>query len=237
MKVEIMTRPQLIHAWYTAVNICIALTAVVLLCYNIAKPKYAFAAGWLLHMGALFVFIIPFSTIILLILMRRYYKERPKREKLYFSISHGFWTVVWYFSLGPTIFFLALQQPWPVSLIHGPDTKYAKACFEIRIRKPMPSSISQIYCRCIGWQGNTFQIRFKCSDFNFVKDLIVQYQLKEISTPYSSSMTSPKWWAEMKHVKELKSYSFEKRTEDRWESWYLWYDPTLGIVWFEYHAT
>ena len=226
-----ISRSRLVTVGYTAVNAYIGLTLVLYLLEVSRFRCHISDFGFPICFYSLFL-VIPVSAIILWVSNRNVRKEHRKSTRIYFGISRVIFLLAWLLSCVPIAFWTMIIQPWPLTLRHGPDTKYSRDGFVKLIGMSPPSSVSDIYFREDGgWLDSGYRLRFRCTDESLVSQVISHLQLQETDkTTIGLCSKSPKWWKEKTHRKDLRLYFRENPGA---YYWCLWYDPSAGTVWYE----
>jgi hypothetical protein len=215
-----MTRDRRVLIGYTVVNVYIVTTALRL-----------FHRSTSLAIVSLF-FLIPFSGIVLWFLNRRCRGGHSRPAKAYLVASRTLLVIAWLLSCLPTVLWIGVTQPWPLTLRHGPDTEYSRQGFARLIGITPPASVSNIYYRADeGFLDSGYRLRFTCKDSSVVSHVAARLQLQATDNPTLGLLsTTPKWWAEKLQPKGILQYARELPGK---YYWYLWYDPTTGTVWYE----
>lgn len=87
--------------------------------------------------------------------------EKPSRLlPAYFVISALFLTLSWLLASGATMVMVWLTEPWPLTLLQGPDTGRARAIFHRQFNVEPPASVSDLYARIEGYPDATVSIAF-----------------------------------------------------------------------------
>ena len=226
-----ISRPKAVYIGYSVVNAFIALTALLYL-WEVSSFRCRISDhGFPLCFYSLFL-AIPVAAFVLWVMNRRCRKDHSRTTRVYFGVSRVLFALVWLASCAPVAIFVAIAQPWPLSLRQGPDTAYAKQGFEKLIGIPPPASVSAIYYRADeGWLDSGYRLRFTCHDPSVVIQIAQRLQLQE-SGEMKAGLGSRdvRWWSEKRQLKTLKCFAREKPGA---YYWYLWYDPNSGIVWYE----
>ena len=226
-----ISRSKAVRTGYTVVNAYIAVTALLYL-WEVSPFRCRISDhGFPLCFDSLFL-IIPVAAAGLWIGNRRCRKEHSRTTRLYFGASRILFALVWLASCAPIAFYVAIIQPWPLTLRHGPDTDYARRGFESLVGFAPPPSISNIYYRVDeGFRDSGYRLRFRCNDGAVVTQVLTRLQLQPTNNPTMGLLSrSPKWWSEKTQRKELLQFAREQPGK---YYWYLWYDPATGTVWYE----
>jgi hypothetical protein len=227
-----ISRPKVVSIGYTVVNAYIALMGLLYL-WEASRFRCRISDhGFPVCFFSMFL-VIPIAAVALWMLNRRCRKEHGGATRLYFGISRALFSLLWLASCVPVSVFVAITQPWPLTLCHGPDTRYARAGFERLIGFAPPASVSEIYYRADeGFLDSGYRLRFRCNDNSVVTQMVARLQLQESNKPLPGLISqSPKWWSERMQRKRLLHYARE-RTGMSYHC-YLWYDPVTGTVWYE----
>jgi hypothetical protein len=229
-----IARVKWVQTGYTVVNLCIA--AAALLCFLETSRFHSRLSdhGAPFMVTALF-FLIPLAAVVLWVLNRpcRIAHSRPQRA--YLIVSRVVWFGTWLFSCLPVVLWVAVTQPWPLTLRHGPDTNYSRQGFSRHMGFPPPASVSGIYYRADeGWLDSAYHLRFTCQDRDLVTQVVARLQLQETNKATMGLLSkSPDWWDEKARRKGLRAFA----REPGGYYWYLWYDPVTGTVWYEEFST
>jgi len=226
-----ISRPKAVHIGYSVVNAFIALTAVLYL-WEVSRFRCRISDhGFPLCFYSMFL-AIPVAAMVLWVLNRRCRKDHSRTTRVYFGVSRVLFALVWLASCVPVAIFVAIAQPWPLSLRHGPDTDYARQGFEKLIGMPPPVSVSAIYYRADeGWLDSGYRLRFTCHDPSVVTQIAQRLQLQESGESKAGlGSRDARWWSEKRQIKTLKCFARESPGA---YYWYLWYDSRSGIVWYE----
>jgi hypothetical protein len=96
-------------------------------------------------------------------------------------------------------FFVALLEPWPISLHQGPDTAFSRSCLVQVLGTPPPDGVSRVYCRQQWRFGDerVISVRFSYDSQATVRSIVSQLQLRLVGASERSSvrrLDGPGWW-------------------------------------------
>ena len=162
--------------------------------------------------------------------LRRY--AVPARVALSLACSALAFVTIWAAILGA--FYVALIEPWPLSLRQGPDTDYARACFERYFGEAPPPDVRDVHCREEwGFGGDSIEsIRFGYADADVVERVAAHLRL--VRSPDADVrglryIRGPAWWPNEAALLALPVfYRFES---DPRES--LWVDPDGRVAYWQ----
>jgi len=82
-------------------------------------------------------------------------------------------------------FYVALLEPWPLSLRQGPDTNYARSCFERHLEEVPSPTVVEVYCREEwGPHGDSiYSIRFSFDHHSEVERLAKRQGMYRVEDP------------------------------------------------------
>lgn len=146
-------------------------------------------------------------------------------------MARSFLVIGWLFSCVPVGVNIVMCQHWPISLLAGPDTNYAREGFEKEVGFKAPSSVSKIYYRSVGWEDGMNYLRFQVTSPDVVQRIVADKKMTTVNElRMMTSSRHPKWWAEKRGIMGLECYS---TIDGKYPPWYyLWYDPETGTVWY-----
>lgn len=225
-------RPKLVRIGYWFVTAYVAFTALMLFLENTRLRSSFTDHASPFCLISLFV-VIPIAIIGLFLLNRKFRKEHTKRQRVFMHAARTLFFVAWLFSCFPIVFLAGLMQPWPLTLLHGPDTGYARGGFTTHTGFAPPSSVSRIYYRTDdGWLDEHYRLRFHTGVPEVVQQIVRYHNLKDVQEQKMMlfSYRGPKWWKEKQGKKDLRCY-FRENSGSYY--CYLWYDPHTGTVWYE----
>jgi hypothetical protein len=131
-------------------------------------------------------------------------------------------------------FYAALVEPWPLSLRQGPDTDYARSCFERHLEKVPSPTVVRVYCReAWGPHGDTvYSIRFSFEDHSQVERLAQLQDMYQVEDPDRRGYAyyrGPSWWpTEAEWFALPEAYAYRQYDEE-----HLWVDPAARIAYFQ----
>lgn len=150
-------------------------------------------------LGMLAVFVtVPAATIVLWWIERPARKSRRTRRRVYFLASRVFLVFSWCASCLGTLLVIALFQPWPLTLIEGPDTDFAREGFERICGHEPPPSVRAVYYRVDGPRDPTFYLRCEGADRALVMRVAQRLYLEPVAQPGALELPPdrrvPSWW-------------------------------------------
>jgi len=178
--------------------------------------------GVLIGLICLF-FLIPLGALAIWLMNRKGKGPITAGKRTYFALSKLFLTISWLPSFIPIVFFMAIFEPWPLSLRQGPDTAFAQHRFEkVFTFTPLPS-ITELYCQ-ESWEfgdGNFYRFKFRFTDDAVVQKIIDTLRLEPVleSETNASWMTEgspPSWWPKPGPLKYQGAYRAGKSKAGLW---------------------
>ena len=145
---------------------------------------YLFGGLWssdrlLVVILAFLVFLgVPAGTFLVLLMGIGRPRTPSRTTRLYFRTSYALLVLGWISVLPTAAIFLALTEPWPISLRHGPDTDNAKSGFKLLLGSAPPDSVNSIYFRSIGFVDSSSFLRFDFSDPEIIEKMVDRFDLK-----------------------------------------------------------
>lgn len=131
-------------------------------------------------------------------------------------------------------FYAALVEPWPLSLRQGPDTDYARSCFERHLEEVPSPTVVEVYCREEwGPHGDSiYSIRFSFDHHSQVEKLAQRKDMYQVEDPDRSGYEyyrGPSWWPTEAELLALpEAYAYRQYEEE-----HLWVDPAARIAYFQ----
>jgi len=192
------------------------------------------------YLAAYVLMVIPVGLLLLWVLNFKCRKEHSASQRLGMVFANIFlmapFIIFFLFSAG---FYIFAAYPNFYLGRQGPDTKYAIQGFSNIFGSDPPESVSRIYFRSHGFEDNHTIFRFHTSDAEFVRKLINQKNLIESERQKKIIYRKdyPGWWLEKENHGALKFYSKINGASYTASGLAIWYNPTLGIVWYEYYDT
>jgi hypothetical protein len=142
----------------------------------------------------------------------------------------GAFTGCWALLFGAAL--AALFEPWPLSLRQGPDTEYARACFERQLRRPPPPGFVDLYCRQEwGFGGDSVHsIRFTYPEDLAAAAVARHLGMDRVGEPDRSTLRylrGPPWWPSRAELSGL------PRVYRRGPYAVLWMDPVSRTGYYQ----
>ncbi len=156
------------------------LVGVVLMLWALEKTpatRYLVSDGLLVLLFFAAFLAVPLSLGAYFWLGRKKAREPSARLRLYARFSLGFVGVGWVLIALPALFWgsilVSAWEPWPLSLLQGPDTGTAKEGFERLFGQPAPETLSSLYFYSFNVRDASYYVRFDYDDPSAI-DLIVR---------------------------------------------------------------
>ncbi len=168
-------------------------------------------------------FAIPIGLVTLFWLDRRRSAPLTSRRRAYFIASRLFLTLSWIPSWLPALFLIAIYQPWPLTLLEGPDTDFARAGFEQICGREPPASVSGVYYRVRGPRDPVIYLRCEGVDRALLEHVVARLKLEAVGEPRAAG-DYPSWWPS----DESRGFDRVFTRADGWEA--LWYRERDGLL-------
>jgi hypothetical protein len=154
---------------------------------------------------------------------------------VYLGVSLAFLGLAWLPMALLAAFLVALAEPWPLSLRHGPDTTSARVVFEREIGFAPPGSVSDLYGRR-AWAGfgeHLVWIAFRCDDPAVVADLSGRLRLAPVATeeiPSLAVFDGPRWWPARPALQAMGTAYRQATGGSSQVFTHVWHDTSNGRV-------
>ncbi len=142
--------------------------------------------------------VIPAAALVRWWLGRRARASGARRRSPWSIASGVFVWSSWGLSLLPTLWLIALFQPWPLTLCEGPDTEFARAGFARICGIEPPPSVRSIHYRVDGPRDPTFFLRCEGADRVLLERVAARLRIEAVGPETSLALASigraPAWW-------------------------------------------
>lgn len=189
---------------------------------NIAVPAMYSWAG-----------VIPLVLIAIWVINRNVRPVHSKRQRWIMRLTWlPLWSL-WLYSSFAGLLYVAVNEPWPFNLHHGPDTEYAQDGFTNHAGFPAPPAVTQIYFTSLGVMERHDKLDFKVTDTNVVMRLIENQKLVEADSmePGHYGMLDANCLAKKRNKNPRLQCYFR---DDGRAHWALRYDPLTESVHYEF---
>ncbi len=224
-------RSRIVLVGYTLLDALVGFVALCMLVEMTSSVRIPLADyGAPIGMIAFF-FLAPVVTITLWFVGRRH-RAWTNRQRRFLLLSRLALFPAWVLSCLPIGLFVLILQPWPLTLMHGPDTEHAREAFERQLGRGLPASVSDLYYRADGGWGDAFhKLRFRCDDASFVDDLVRELELAPTDETGPFGTEGPSWWLPAPVPEGIQRFH---RGGPPGSYWMLWFDAEEGLVFFEH---
>ena len=187
-------------------------------------------------LGLLLVFVlVPIGLPLLWIVKPREPDALSPRSRRMASLTKIGLIPLWVLSVFPMMIWAAIVQPWPVSLMQGPNTDFAREGFRRHAREPVPSSVEGVYYkRDGGWQDTHDKLRFEFTDPATIDAIVARLELgtekpELLMFDGPAPQAKPRWW---RHdaPEQLRRLDCG---DGRWGTT-LWVDDAGGVAYLRY---
>lgn len=185
--------------------------------------------GVALGMLALFL-VLPTAFVWLWRVERRRTAPRSGARKAYCIASRSFLALSWLPTWIPVLFWIAVWQPWPISLREGPDTAFARKGFVRLFGAPPSGAVHEIYYRVDGPRDPTFFLRCEGVDRARLDGVVQRLGLEPTAVAELRASTvggrPPGRWPQ--DVVEPDGFDAMFQRNDGWTA--LWYRERGGLL-------
>jgi hypothetical protein len=222
-----VNRQQTIVWWHTALLVCSSCAFIAVIAINPFNTNTNVAA---ILMYMLF-YGMPVAVCSLWFLQRSRGGVTREQRRALFTLR-GSIVIVWLMVSVPFVLYVVVLQGWPVSMIQGPDTGYAREGYARVVRTDPPETVSAVYYRVHGWDDETRLLRFMTTGTDEVDQIVARYDLVPVPEPGHVSVGPhpPLWWLSREQAKACQHYSAQGEGGTL-RSVRLWHDQARGIVW------
>jgi hypothetical protein len=148
-------------------------------------------------LGSLALFLLlPIALPALWWLDRRSAVQAGRRALL--VVSRLFLGLTWLPTCLLALFWVAVFQPWPLTMLEGPGTDFARAGFERICGVPPPPGVSGVYYRVDGPRDPTFFLRCEGVEPELLLSVVDRLHLSAAegrASPIGEGRVPP-WWPE-----------------------------------------
>ncbi len=101
---------------------------------------------------------------------------------------------------------VAVTEPWPLSLRQGPDTASARETFERNLGFAPPPSVTQLFAR-LEWGGpgeHLLYVSFHFEDDAVLEQIVTHLRLeRDDEAPAAPDFSGPAWWPPMDSLDQI----------------------------------
>lgn len=213
--------------WYWLLVIYVAITAFLkLLSHSIFGTSELRA----LAMYGLYswIIVIPLALLFLGISSGKEPNVRSLLQRIGRGLTSTALIMCWLYGLTLGLWNMMINEPWPISLRHGPDTEYALDGFNRLAGFAAPASVTDIYYKSLGVMELHDDLRFKVTDPAVVERLVKHLELVDSETLASDH--NPMFGAQcLSHKLQQPHLKCYYRHNGR-AYWYVRYDPVAQSV-------
>ncbi|MGE3540481.1 MAG: hypothetical protein AB7N91_23950 [Candidatus Tectimicrobiota bacterium] len=158
--------------------------------------------------------------------------------RLYFTVSKIGWTLSCLPIGGGMALWIAVEEPWPLSLRHGPDTPYAREVFTQHMQFVPPASVTALYGRR-AWAGfgeHITSITFRFTDEEVIRTMVTTLSLELVppgEVQMLRALAGPGWWPAQAMLSRLPEAYRHKWGADPQVFRHLWIDRVQRRVYFQ----
>ena len=205
----------------TALNVLVALAWLL-------RP-----AGWMpsLAVG------IPVGLMLIWLVRRRVGRDPRAGNRAYYVLSGIVLVLSWLPVAALTALVISVEEPWPISLRHGPDTGYAAEVFETTFGRPADQAVTELYGRTewAGFGEHITSVKFRYTDEAVLTEIVESLSLERVppGQPDVDAWPGPPWWPPQQvlahaHVVYRSSFPETSQVFRR-----LWIDEARRLAYFQ----
>lgn len=146
--------------------------------------------------------------------------------------------VAWVPAAGLTTVLVLVEEPWPLSLRHGPDTAAARAIFRQRLGFEPPAAVTNLYAREVfaGPGEHVTSIAFAYLDDGVIDAVVAQASLVRVpdgDVGRLGAQQGPAWFPVEGVLRQLRE-AYRQKESDRPDVFrHLWVDRANRRVYFQ----
>jgi hypothetical protein len=146
---------------------------------------------------------IPLGGSVIWVLRRKQPAPLSRAARTYVIASKVGLTLAWIpvglYAAFVTMLWVALAEPWPLSLRQGPDTRHAREVFAARFGFPAPPSVRRLYARheWAGFGEHVTSVTFEWTDEQVIRDIVSTLSLETVPQDGVTALhgwPGPPWW-------------------------------------------
>lgn len=116
--------------------------------------------------------LVPLVSLVIYYLGRKLEPSRTPGSRIYRRLSIGFLALCWLAIAAPALFWgsliIAAKEPWPLSLVQGPDTERAKTGVEALFGTGPAQAMSSVYFISFNLRDGSYFVRFDYRDTSVI---------------------------------------------------------------------
>lgn len=175
--------------------------------------------------------LVPIASVICWRSTRRRQFGLTHSTRAYVLGSIVFLAPSWAAASAVTAGLVWMEEPWPLSMLQGPDTSRARAVFHRNFG--VEPSVSRVYAR-VDWAG-TMYIAFSFEDAAIVERIVDRRSLRPVGSSENAEvgLAGPSWFPSAEALAQIPEMYVDDRSRDRMST-LMWVDRVRRRVFFLY---